>query len=340
MPSATLLSELRSQTLVCCDTLDAEVAKRLGPFEDCTSNQAIAYSELQHHRHEALLKESITLADELLEQFESMTLEQLAVEIAMVKLGMQMVPHISGYIHIQVNPFYSYSTNKIMENARRIPHLFSHLSPEFDTSSLCIKIPSTWEGLQACRVLQATGTTTLATAVFTIEQAALAGEVNCQYIAPYAHELKVHIDPNYHDPNPQLHLCVAATRYYLHHALDTRVIPASLTTTKEVMLLSGADRMAISPHVLKELSETNYASKVTREPSLFTGPSSKYAHAPKRMHFENDEAKFRTAVTRSDGGENERKLVQVINILCDVQLKLEEMMKKLHGELQSKDGLV
>jgi len=278
----------------------------------------------------------------------------------MVKLGMQMVSYINGYIHIQVNPFHSYSTTKIIEtldvripasfvpkqqNAHYllpigIPHLFSHLSPEFDTSRICIKVPSTWEGLQACRVLQATGITTLATTVFTIEQAVLAGEANCHYIAPYVHELKVHIDSDYHDINPQLELCVAATRYYLHHAQDTRVVPASLTTTKEVMLLSGSKLMTISSRLLKELSETNYASEETREPSLFVGPSNNYTQVPKRMHFENDEAKFRMAVTRSDGGENEKKLVQAINILCDVQLKLEEMMKNIHDKQPSKDGIV
>ena len=208
-----------------------------------------------------------------------------------------------------------------------------------DTARICIKIPSTWEGLQACRVLQATGTTTLATAVFTTEQVALAGEVRCHYIAPYIHEVKAHMDPQYQDPDPHLELCVAATRYYLHHAQNTRVVPASLITTKEVMLISGAKYIALAPPLLKELSETSYASAETREPSLFVGPSKKHAQVPRRMHFENDEAKFRMAVTRSHDGENERKLVQAINVFCDVQLKLEEMMKKTLDEQPPKDGI-
>jgi len=106
------------------------------------------------------------------------------------------------------------------------------------------------------------------------------------------------------------------------------------------MLLSGSKLMTISSRLLKELSETNYASEETREPSLFVGPSNNYTQVPKRMHFENDEAKFRMAVTRSDGGENEKKMVQAINILCDVQLKLEEMMKNIHDKQPSKDGIV
>jgi transaldolase len=63
-----------------------------------------------------------------------------------------------------------------------------------EAGRLCIKIPSTWEGLEACRILQTEGTTTLATTLFTIEQAALAGEVGCHFVAPYVNELKVHFE--------------------------------------------------------------------------------------------------------------------------------------------------
>ena len=75
--------------------------------------------------------------------------------------------------------------------------LFKHLDSNFDTKRVCIKIPSTWEGLQACRLLESTGTTTLATTLFSIEQFILAGEVGCHYIAPYVNELKVHFEPGY-----------------------------------------------------------------------------------------------------------------------------------------------
>ena len=61
-------------------------------------------------------------------------------------------------------------------------------------SRICIKIPSTWEGLQACRVLEKEGVSTLATTLFTKAQAILAGEVGCRYIAPYVYELKVQVE--------------------------------------------------------------------------------------------------------------------------------------------------
>jgi transaldolase len=75
------------------------------------------------------------------------------------------------------------------------------LAPEFDPKRLCFKVISTWPGLEACRILEARGVATLGTALFCMEQAALAGRVGCTYISPYYNELRVHIDPEY-DPCP------------------------------------------------------------------------------------------------------------------------------------------
>jgi transaldolase len=75
-----------------------------------------------------------------------------------------------------------------------IVYIFKHLAPSYDTKRVCIKIPATWEGLQACRELEKRGVATLATTMFSMVQAALAAAVNCTYIAPYVNELKVHFE--------------------------------------------------------------------------------------------------------------------------------------------------
>lgn len=77
----TLLSALRARTTVDCDTLDVSVAESLGPFEDCTSNQAIAYAELLHTHHADLVKASAASAREVSARFVGIRVESLAVEI-------------------------------------------------------------------------------------------------------------------------------------------------------------------------------------------------------------------------------------------------------------------
>ena len=112
----------------------------------------------------------------------------------MIQLGLQITPYLKGCMHIQTNPFDAYSTARTVSGAERIVALFHELEPQFDSTRVCIKIPSTWEGLQACAKLEAKGIKTLATTPFTIEQAVLAAEADCTYIAPYLNELKVHFE--------------------------------------------------------------------------------------------------------------------------------------------------
>lgn len=75
--------------------------------------------------------------------------------------------------------------------------IFKELDQAYDCRRVCIKVPSTWEGMQACRELEDLGIATLATTMFCMEQAALAARAGCTYIAPYINELRVHFDEKY-----------------------------------------------------------------------------------------------------------------------------------------------
>ena len=186
--------------------------------------------------------------------------------------------------------------------------IFKYLDSCFDTSRVCIKIPSTWEGLQACKTLQSTGTATLATTLFTMEQAALAGEVGCHYIAPYVNELRVHFDTGFVDQNKAQNLCLEAQRYYEKNNTKTQVLPASLTSTVEIMELAGVHHITIAPAFLEQLAATPASS--TSIASLFDQTPATSEPYPQRS-FVNDEPGFRIAFTRSGNGEGERKLSQV-----------------------------
>ena len=50
---------------------------------------------------------------------------------------------------------------------------------------MCIKVPSTPEGILACKSLQAEGINTLATSLFSVPQAIAAHQAGCLYIAPW-----------------------------------------------------------------------------------------------------------------------------------------------------------
>lgn len=190
----SLLTHLRNRSAVDCDTLNSTVAADLGPFIDCTSNQAIAFFELSLHRHQGLLSRAATLAKEHSNTYPDVALPSLAVEIGMILLALEIVPHLSGFSHLQTNPVHSFNKAATVANAIRLVELMGKIGVDYDNKRVCVKIPSTWEGLQACHELEARGIRTLATTLFTIEQAQLAAEVGCRYVAPYVNELRVHFD--------------------------------------------------------------------------------------------------------------------------------------------------
>ncbi|KAK1143872.1 hypothetical protein N8T08_005985 [Aspergillus melleus] len=322
MTSQSGLDVLRTRTIVDCDTMDEQVAKKLGPFHDCTSNQAIAYGELRKPEHAGLISASVTDAKTLLSRLPGLSVEELAVEIAMVKLALKIVPHVRGHVHIQTNPYYSYSTEKTIVNALRIVQLFQHFQPGFEQSRICIKIPSTWEGMLACRALEQAGVRTLATTLFTMAQAVLAAEVGCTYVAPYVNQLKVHFEPGFTDPNKLLPLCVLIQKYYKSIQARTQVLPASLTSSNEVFALAGVHHITIAPGLLQELSQSGTVPGVQ---SLFDTSVPTITPTPD-FSYMNDESAYRLAFTRDLHGASEEKLTQAVNIFCDMQDKLVQVM--------------
>lgn len=53
----------------------------------------------------------------MLAQQSGVTLEELAVDFAMVRLALDIVPNLTGYSHIQTNPRWSYNVQKTINNA-------------------------------------------------------------------------------------------------------------------------------------------------------------------------------------------------------------------------------
>jgi hypothetical protein len=122
----------------------------------------------------------------------------------------------------------------------------------------------------------------------------------------------------------------------------TQVMAASLTSIDEVMQLAGLHHITVSPVLLAELAATPAAGwagsasigQVIKGAAAGCGGPAGAAQlgagsqAATLEALVKDESLWRMAFTRSDGGRNETKLVQAINIFADVQDKLEEMVRQ------------
>lgn len=225
------------------------------------------------------------------------------------------------------NPLYSWDTKKVVETGYRFHKICHILEPGFDLSRLIMKVPATWEGLQACSTLKSLGIKTLATTLYTMEQVILAGEAGCISISPFAYELRAHLDASYHDLHPIIHLFLQAQQYYKQYKIPTKVKSCAFMTTDEVISMAGIDAMTLPAEVLEELSSTTKQKELLEARSLFLKSTQILptdAANLNRLSYINDKAKFYRAYTTN--GRGKAKTEDAIAIFCGFQIQAEELM--------------
>lgn len=196
-----------------------------------------------------------------------------------------------------------------------------------------MKVPATWEGLQACRELQDQGIKTLATTLFTMEQVVLAGEARCVSISPFIHELKALFDKrfesslshfvtieifisltsstSYHDENPLLELCVRAQAWFERNHLPTRVKACANVGIDEILQLAGVAAFTVIPDDLRLLESSFQEGREVRHMSLFMSQSEEEYAEMEYPSYINEETKYRIDFSRAENGRAQLKLAQV-----------------------------
>jgi transaldolase len=128
--------------------------------------------------------------------------------------------------------------------------------------------------------------------------------------------------------------CGQAQGYLETQGLKTKVLAASLTTVEEVMQLAGVHHITVSPPLLTELAATQADGWHGRDLVGRVLSKAEAAHADMLAGVQavlRDESAWRMAFTRSKAGENERKIIQAINIFADMQDGLEDMAREFQS---------
>ena len=128
----------------------------------------------------------------------------------------------------------------MLQDARRINALRAH--------SIGVKIPVTPVGYQALQACADRGITTLATAVFSVEQGLIAAKTGARYLAPYVNRL----DMAGGDGVGMVSELHAALKRY---GFNTGIIAASFKTVNQVheLILAGVGAVTVPPDVLEAM---------------------------------------------------------------------------------------
>lgn len=115
--------------------------------------------------------------------------------------------------------------------------------------NIAIKVPLTWDGLKACKVLSGEGKMVNVTLCFSANQALLAAKAGATFISPFIGRLDdINIDG--------MDLIEDIRVIYDNYGFETQILAASIRTVNHVLESAriGADVMTAPPAVIKSLA--------------------------------------------------------------------------------------
>jgi transaldolase len=116
--------------------------------------------------------------------------------------------------------------------------------------NITVKVPLTWDGLKACKVLSGDGHMVNVTLCFSANQALLAAKAGATFISPFVGRLDdINIDG--------MDLIGDIRTIYDNYDFNTQILAASIRTVNHVTqaALIGADVMTAPPEVIRKLAD-------------------------------------------------------------------------------------
>lgn len=116
--------------------------------------------------------------------------------------------------------------------------------------NITVKLPLTWDGLKACKMLSGEGKMVNVTLCFSANQALLAAKAGATFISPFIGRLDdINIDG--------MDLIADIRQIYDNYGYETEILAASIRTVNHVTqaALVGADVMTAPPEVIHKLAK-------------------------------------------------------------------------------------
>jgi transaldolase len=249
------LDQLREMTVVVADTGDIDAIRTLRPV-DCTTNPTLLLKAFGLPALSGLVEEALTWGRSQAGSRDSV-ISKIADRLA-VSVGAELTHLVPGRVSTEVDASLSFDTQATIEKARAI--IAAYAEREVTRDRVLIKIASTWEGIQAARVLQKEGIDCNLTLLFSLVQAMACAEAGVFLISPFVGRiLDWHVKNEGRKFTPEEDPGVLSVRgiyaAFKTTGVSTIVMGASFRSAGEVEALAGCDRLTISPALLEELSK-------------------------------------------------------------------------------------
>ena len=252
----TALDQLKQVTTVVADSSDLEAIRQFRPL-DATTNPSLITAAASQPENRELIEAAYTQARE--EGYQADQLIERTIDILTVKFGVEILKLIEGRVSTEVDASLSYDTEATLQKARELSKLYQDYG--IDPSRVLIKIASTWEGIQAAKVLEAEGIACNLTLLFGLHQAQACADAHITLISPFVgrildwYKKAENIDHYPTEKDPGVISVKKIYHYYKQHDIQTQVMGASFRSVDQVLGLAGCDLLTISPALLTELNQ-------------------------------------------------------------------------------------
>ncbi len=312
---STLLEQLKQYTTVVADTGDFERMKAFLP-QDATTNPPLILKAAQLPSYQPLIHE-------VKGKSSGKPVDQV-IDALLVAFGIEILKIVPGRVSTEVDARLSFDTQGTVHKAREIIALYEAFG--ISRNRVLIKIASTWEGIQAARVLQSEGIACNMTLLFSLVQAAACAEAKAQLISPFVGRItdwhKKSLGTQWQDDihgganDPGVVSVKNIFNYYKKFDIPTEVMGASFRNVGQIIHLAGCDLLTISPELLAELQ----GKEGTLQPSLIA----EQAKQLDLVLIDSSESAFRYQLNQ-DAMATE-KLAEGIRLFCADIEKLEKVL--------------
>jgi transaldolase len=314
------LDQLKQYTTVVADTGNFKQLAQFAP-RDATTNPSLILKAVLQPDYAPLLRDTVTLNKHL-------PLERI-VDAVLVRFGLEILKVVPGRVSTEVDARLGFDTEATIARARQIIDLYAKAG--IGRERILIKVASTWEGIQAAKVLQRDGINCNLTLLFAFCQAVACGEAGVRLISPFVGRIydwykksagatwneAAHAGAN--DPG-----VVSVTQiytYYKKFGIHTEVMGASFRNIGQITALAGCDLLTISPELLAQLQAS--------EQPLAKALDAEHAQAAEISRVNYTEASFRYAL--NEDAMATEKLAEGIRAFAADAGKLDQMIQAQLG---------
>jgi transaldolase len=313
---STLLEQLKQYTKVVADTGDFERMKAFLP-QDATTNPSLILKAAQLPSYQNLIHQvKSDTAGQPVDQ---------VIDALLVAFGIEILKIVPGRVSTEVDARLSFDTEATIKKAREI--IAAYKSKGISKNRILIKIASTWEGIQAAKILQSEGISCNMTLLFSLIQAVACANAKAQLISPFVGRItdwhKKSLGSEWRDEihgganDPGVTSVKKIYHYYKKFGIHTEVMGASFRNIGQITNLAGCDLLTISPELLAELQSKNDSLQAALSVDLSQLMSIDEVHA--------DEKSFRYQLNQ-DAMATE-KLSDGIRLFCTDIEKLEKVLQ-------------